>query len=394
MEKLLHYTWKHRMLPLGSLHTTDGREIEVIDPGLYNRTDSGPDFFNAKVKVDGILWAGNVEMHRRASDWYRHRHDSDPAYDNVVLHVVEQADMDVETSSGRTLTAVELSVPEQLRRNYEALLTSDRYPPCYSIIPTLASLKVHSWMSTLQTERLEQKTHAMEERVKVMNGSWEDGYFATLAHNFGFSINGEAFETWVRQMPMQAVAHHRDDLFQVEAMFLGQAGLLERVDKKYASEYKYLQAKFHLEPMDGSMWKYLRTRPQNFAHVRLMQLAKMYHERRTGLSELLACETIDDISKLYGIKGSKLDLLVINTAAPTIFAYGRSHGKEYLCDRAFDLWESLRPEDNRIIRMWKECGLEVKNAGDTQALIQLKNEYCDRKECIRCRFGHEYLSKK
>lgn len=392
MERLLHYTWKHHLFPLGTLRTTDGRSLEIIDTGLYNRTDGGPDFFNAKVKIDGMLWVGNVEMHLKASDWYRHRHDTDSAYDNVVLHVVEVADMEVETSAGRVLAAVEIPIPSELRDNYETLLGSDCYPPCYSIIPSLPSLKVHSWMSALQTERLEQKTCAMEERVKEMGGSWEDGYFVTLARNFGFSINGEAFETWVKNMPMQAVAHHRDDLFQVETMFLGQAGLLERVDDKYKSEYKYLQAKFHLEPMDGTMWKYLRTRPQNFAHVRLMELARMYHERRTGLSELLACKTIGDISELYGIKGTKLDLLVINTAVPTIFAYGRNHAKEYLCERAIGLWESLRPEDNRIIRMWKECGLDIKNAADTQALIQLKNEYCDKKECVRCRFGYEFLS--
>lgn len=392
MEKLLHYTWRHLRLPLGTLRTTEGQTVEIVDPGLYNRTDSGPDFFNAKVKIDGVMWAGNVELHQKASDWYRHHHDSDPAYDNVVLHVVENADMDVENSAGQKLTTVEIPVPSELRENYETLLNNDRYPPCYSIIPELEHLKVHSWLSALQTERLEHKTLAIEKRVADLNGSWEDAYFSTLARNFGFSINGDAFEEWLRHMPMHAVAHHRDDLFQVEAMFLGQAGLLNRVDGKYAIEYRYLQTKFHLEPMDGTMWKYLRTRPQNFAHVRLMQLARMYHERRTGLSELLACEDVNAISQLYGIKGLKLDLLIINTAVPMLFAYGRNHSKEFLCDRAFALWESLRPEANRIIRMWSECGLEASNAGDSQALIQLKNEYCDRKECVRCRFGYEFLS--
>ena len=297
-------------------------------------------------------------------------------------------------SNGKPLATVEVPIPSDLRENYEALLCTDQYPPCYSIIPQLPSLKVHSWLSALQTERLEQKTNAMVRRVKELDGSWEDGYFATLARNFGFSINGDAFDVWMRNMPMQAVAHHRDDLFQVETLFIGQAGLLDKVDERYAKEYRYLAAKFGLQPMDASVWKYLRTRPQNFAHVRLMQLAKMYHERRTGLSELLACEDVKAIGKLYGIKGTKLNLLIINTAIPTIFAYGRHHAKEQLCERAYNLLESLKPEENRIIRMWQDCGLEVTTAGDSQALIQLKKEYCDKKNCIRCRFGFEFLAKK
>lgn len=376
---------------MAALHTTDGREVEVIDPGLYNRSDAGPDFFNAKIKMEGMLWVGNVELHTKASDWYRHHHDTNAAYDNVILHVVEEADMDVETSQGKTLPAIVIPVPDCLKKNFKELLHTDRYPPCYKIIPSLPSLKTHSWLSALQTERLEQKTTAMVERVKAMGGSWEDGYFATLARNYGFGINGEAFDTWAKVMPMKAVAHHRDDLFQIETMFLGQAGLLEKADDKYRKEYEYLQRKFNLEPMNATQWRYLRTRPQNFPHIRLLQLAKMYYEHRTGLSELLACNDIKAIGELYGIKGAKLELLVINTAVPTIFAYGRHHAKEHLCERAYNLLELLKAENNNIVRMWAECGLEVNDAGGSQALIQLKKEYCDHKNCLRCRFGYEYL---
>jgi len=394
MEQLLHYTWKHRLFPLGTLRTTDGREVEVIDTGLHNRTDAGPDFFNAKAKIDGVLWVGNVEMHLKASDWYRHRHDSDPAYDNVVLHVVELADMDVETSQGVTIPTVEIPIPSQLRNEYEQLLNTDQYPPCYSIIPTLMPLKVHAWMSALQTERLEQKMAAMQKRVKAKNGSWEDGYFTTLARNFGFSLNGDNFEQWALMLPLNAASHHRDDLFQVEALFLGTAGLLNRVDEKYTKEYTYLCKKFNIAEVPTIHWKYLRTRPQNFPHVRIMQLARMYSERRTGLREMLDSTDIKALNNLFGLRKEILDLIIINTVIPTLFAYGRSHAKENLCERAFELLETLKPEGNHIVRMWKDCGLEVKNAGDSQALIQLKKEYCDHRECLRCRFGYEYLSKK
>ena len=392
MERLLHYTWRHKLLPLGKLTTTDGRMVEVIDPGLYNNSDAGPDFFNAKVKVDGILWVGNVEIHIKASDWYRHHHDKDSAYDSVILHVVQQADMEVKTSQGKTLTTLELPVAEELKQDYEGLIHSEKYPPCYKIIPRLPSLKVHSWLSSLQVERLQQKTSAIVERVQKTKGSWEAAYFVTLSRNFGFSINGDAFETWATMMPMNALAHHRDNLFQIESIFIGMAGLLDKVDPKYSQEFAYLQKKFGLTPMDNTQWRYLRTRPQNFPHVRIMQLAQMYHEQRTSLSQLLNCKNAKDISTLYNIKGAKLDLLIINTVVPTVFAYGRYHAKEEYEDRAFDLLEAVKAEDNNIVRMWQECGLDVHSAGDSQALIQLKKEYCDKKNCLRCRFGYEFLS--
>ncbi len=380
------------MLPLGQLQTTDGRTLEIISPGLYNHSNAGPDFFNAKVKIDGMLWAGNVEIHLKASDWYRHGHDHDPAYDNVILHVVEQADMDVQTVSGKVLPAVIVPIPQHLTHDYHELLHTDRYPPCYRIIPDLEALKVNSWLTALQMERLEQKTEAIAQRVQQLDGNWDDAYFFTLAHNFGFGINGQAFDAWASVMNLRYADKHRDQLFQIEALFVGQAGLLDKVEPRYAKEYAYLARKFSLTPMDAAQWRYLRTRPQNFPHARLLQLAAMYCQHRAGLSALLACDDIKSIGRLYGMKGAKLHLLIINTVVPAIFAYGRSHGNDALVDRAFALLEALPAEDNNIVRMWQECGLNVTTAGGSQALIQLKKQYCDRKDCLRCRFGYEFLT--
>ena len=430
MEKLLHYTWKHKLWPLRPLATTDGREVEVIDPGLYNRRDSGPDFFNAKVKIDGQLWVGNVELHTRSSDWYQHGHEQDDAYANVVLHVVELADREVTDKNGRQLPQIELPVLQQVRDNYAELLRTDQYPPCYRVIPSLSRLKVHAWMAALQTERLEQKTEAIARRAAHCNGSWEDALFITLARNYGFGVNTDAFETWAMQVPLAAVGKHRDDLFQVEAIFMGQAGLLdaEAISPRHrdqaladgyfarlSNEYRYLQHKFGMQPMDPAQWRFLRLRPQNFPHIRLSQLAQFYYDRRATLSALLECRTVADLQKLlqthatpywqthylFGAESTRnekhlskasLTLLVINTAIPMFFAMGRHRQKEEWCDRAFDLLDQLPPEQNHITRLWQECGLEVKSAGDSQALIQLKREYCDRRDCLRCRFGYEYLS--
>lgn len=430
-ELLLHYVWKHKLFPLSPLETTQHQNVEVIDPGLHNR-NAGPDFFNAKIKIDGTLWVGNVEIHDKASDWYTHGHDKDERYDNVILHICSTIDLEAKNSKGNLLTQMQLSVPKQIYLHYQELLSIDQYPPCYKIIQSLTKLTIHSWMSALQTERLSQKTEAIEERVRRCNGDWENAYFVTLARNYGFGINGDAFEQWAQKIPLHSVDHHRDNLFQIEAIFLGQAGLLElhtipeRYQKdalndgyfsKLRNEFLYLSHKFSLTPMDDKLWRFLRLRPQNFPHIRISQLANLYYLRHASLSQLLEATTVQEAKQVLStcvteywethytfgstsVKNEKhispfsLNLLIINTVVPILFAYGRHRGEEKYCDRAFDFLEELKAENNHIVRMWKLCGLEVENAGDSQALIQLKKEYCDKKECLRCRIGYEYLKRK
>jgi len=431
MEQLLHYVWKHKLFPLAELSTTDGQSVEVIDTGLCN-TDAGPDFFNAKVKIGETLWVGNVEIHCKASEWYIHGHDRDLRYDNVVLHVVSLADAEARTCSGRNISQTVLKVPNGVASNYEELLHEDKYPPCYRIIPDMPRLIKHSWMNALQTERLEQKTAAMAGRVALCGGSWEEAYFSTLARNYGFGVNGDAFSAWADGGWLSCVAHHRDNLFQVETLFMGQAGLLDAEsipeqhraaaakDEYFISmqaEYRYLAHKFALRPMDFHLWKFLRLRPQNFPHIRLSQLANLYCSRRASLGQLVECETIDAVRRLMWVAVTpywrthytfgqpsrasekalsplSVDLIIINTAVPTLFAYGRHRSSERLCHRAVEFLEQLKPERNSIVKMWKECGLKPQNASDSQALIQLKRQYCDRKDCLRCRFGYEYLKSK
>ena len=431
MEQLLHYTWKHKLYPLKELTTNDGQRVEIVDPGLHNR-NAGPDFFNAKIRIGSTMWVGNVEIHDKSSDWYQHGHDKDSRYDNVVLHVAAELDTEVMKSNGEYVPQLQLSVPDDVLTHYDELQKTDEYPPCYKVIPHLSALIIHSWMAALQTERLEQKTEAIRKRAELCNGSWEDAYFVTLARNYGFGINGEVFEQWAYNIPLNAVAHHRDDLFQIEAIFMGQAGLLE-LDSipeyyqkdalndgyfaKLRNEYQYLAHKFSMKPIGFKLWRFLRLRPQNFPHIRISQLANLYYQQKAGLSQLMECETLDELKNVlksqvtpywethytFGSTSPKnekhlsygsINLLMINTAIPMLFAYGRHTSKEVLCDKAFDFLEQLKAENNHIIRMWQQVGLPVKTAGDSQALIQLKKEYCDKKECLRCRFGYEYLRRK
>ena len=416
------------MFPLKPLQTDKGESVEVIDCGLSN-SNAGPDFFNAKVRIDGTVWVGNVEIHDNADDWYRHGHDKDRAYDNVVLHVVGKTGRDTMTSSGRMVPQMQLDVPQYIIDNYRKLLSTDHYPPCYTLIPNLDRITVSSWMSALQAERLERKTKDIMTRVERCNGSWEDALFVTMARNYGFGVNSDAFETWAYNLSLQSAAHHRDDLFQIEALFMGQAGLLnpETVPERYrkdaeaegymlklSNEYRFLAHKFGLNAMDASIWRFLRMRPQNFPHIRISQLANLYHSRRSDLSKLAECTDAEQVKSLLSTKvlpywethytfgstscktsktisASSLNLLVINTAVPMLFAYGRHRHDEAMCGRAVDILAELKPENNYITRAWQQCGLKVENAGDSQALIQLKNEYCDKRDCLRCRIGYKFL---
>ena len=421
MEQLLHYVWKHKIFPLKELKTTTGQQVEVIDTGLAN-TDAGPDFFNAKLKLDGVLWIGNIEIHERSSDWFKHGHHADAGYNSVILHIASEIDTEISRSNGERIPQIQLICPEAVRTNYKELLETDSYPPCYRIIPSLPPFTAHSWMTALQMERFEQKATLLNERLKRCQGNWEDAFFITLARNFGFGLNGDAFETWAHLLAFRAVDKHRNDLFQIEAIFFGQAGILEDSDGdgyylRLKKEYTYLQHKFGLIPMDASLWRFLRLRPANFPHIRIAQLACLYHRAYGLLSRIMETETLQGVRDIlkggtseywlthYTFGGSSpsrpktlsntsLDLLIINTVVTFLYAYGLHKGNRVLCARAGSFLEELKAENNYITRMWEQCGMKASNAADSQALIQLKKEYCDKKKCLYCRIGYEYLKRK
>ena len=431
MENLVRYVWKHRLFPLTPLQTTDGLPIEVIHPGMENRND-GPDFFNAKVKIGGTLWVGNVEIHGKASDWMLHGHDANKRYDSVVLHVAGIVDRDIKRTDGTPIPQLELPVPAHIQSNYDELRKTEHYPPCYRVIPELSTLTIHSFLSSLLYERLDQRTTQIAERYEAHDKNWDDALFATIARNFGFGSNGDAFEEWARHMPFRAVDKHADNLLQVEALFFGQAGLLEEesipayyrealADDTYFQalrrEYTFLSHKFGLHPMSHTAWRLLGMRPANFPHVRIAQLAKLYHERRISVSHLMNATNRAALSELLRVEATEywdthyvfastpstpikkritdnaITLLLINSVAPFYYSYGRRKDSEQHCEQAIALLEQLKAENNYIMRNWSDCGILVKNAADSQALIQLKKQYCDRKDCLRCRIGYEFLKK-
>ncbi len=426
MEKLLQHIWKHKILPLKPLHTTKGVEMEVVDAGLQN-PHAGPDFFNAKVRIGQTMWAGNVEIHLKSSDWYRHGHDRDDAYDNVILHVASVVDCPVTTASGKLLPQLQLDIPAKLYEGYEELIKTEEYPRCYRIIPSISTFIAHSWMDTMMCERLEERANTIMTWLQQWEGDWERVLFIALARSFGFGLNGDAFEAWAKLIPLDKIVKHRDELFQIEAIFLGTAGLLseetaDEYGQNLTKEYNYQRHMFALpEPMRKVQWKYLRLRPQNFPHIRLAELAWMYYNRKVSMSVLLDClkegdplkalydmldATTSDYWSTHIIIGKQIEkrklslskatkqLLIVNTVVPVLFTYANNRGDENLKEKLYDVMHNLPAENNRILRIWKECGLDVGTAADSQALIQLKRKYCDRSDCLRCQFGYEYLKER
>ena len=430
-ERLLHYTWQNRLFPAGTLTTTDGTPLEIITPGVHNR-DAGPDFVGSVARIGGVEFAGNVEIHTKSSDWNRHGHQNDAKYRNIVLHVVSEADTEVYDCCGRKLPQFVMRVPQYVEDNYSVLQSEEKFPPCWRNVPYTESVKVQNWLSAVHVQRLETKISRIFGCLDRCGHDWERVCFITVARNFGFGINGEAFEEWAYKIPLGAAAKHRDSIFQTEALFLGQAGLLQpdAVPVKYrekaeaeqwferlSKEYAFLSHKFSLTPMPVEHWKLLRTRPQNFPHIRLSQLANLYTRNAISLAALTSSGTLREVRRrmeteateywhthyLFGCEsphGDKalglrsLNLLVLNSVIPLLFAYGRYRGETDLEERSLQLFSSIPPEDNSITRTWRQLGIKALSAADSQALIHLKNNYCDRRDCLRCCFGHEYLKAK
>ena len=421
-EELLQYVWKHKRYNTAHLTTTDGIPIEVIDAGLHN-TDAGPDFFNAKVKIGDKTWAGNIEIHLRADDWEKHRHHTNKAYNSVILHVVETANKEIFNERGERIPQLQLVIPDHVRNNAAYLLHSDSRVACRHMLPLIPPLFINSFLSTLSLERLERKTSDIFTHLERFNHSWDETFYVMLSRNFGFGLNSDAFEQLALSLPFNYIQKHSNSLFQVEALLFGQAGLLEDNiphDKYYRllqHEYAFLKSKYVLKNIDGYLFKNMSVRPQAFPQVRLAQLAALLQKSGRLFSVVLEKEDYQALRlhfqaepsaywqthytlgkeskksiKLLG--DTSLNTLLINTVAPILFAYGKKMGSEKHCERAIHILESVKPESNSIVNEFRHAGINPKHAFDTQAIIQLRKEYCDKRKCLYCRIGHALLSRK
>jgi hypothetical protein len=415
-EEFLQYIWENRLFIFDNLKTKKGETLEIITVGKRN-TDSGPDFFNAKIKIDDTIWVGNIEIHKKASDWNVHNHRVDKAYDNVILHVVEIPDQAIFRSNDEEIPVFELKYPEFFKRNYQNLLDAKTWIACenqfYKIDPIILQLG----FNRLMIERLGNKTDDILIRLQQNNNDWNTTFYQILARMFGFKVNAIPFEILAKSLPLEVLAKHKSSLFQIEALLFGNSGLLNNqlLGDDYfinlRNEYSFLYKKYQLKGIESHLWKFMRLRPGNFPTVRISQFAALIYRSHGLFSKILEVEDLGELKKLFKVEASEywnehynfnkkstrnsvkelgetsVDMLIINVVIPFLFVYGEKQNKEYLKNRALEFLEQLPPEVNSIIEKWGKLGVNSRSAFESQALLQLKNKYCDQKKCLNCQIG-------
>lgn len=391
-EIVLHYIWEKCLWAGFEQKTTDGKLIEVLSVGEHNR-DAGPDYSHARVRIDGKEWVGNIEIHVNSSDWTKHRHHIDKAYDNVILHVVRTADKPVWNAKGELVPQCELqyaSDKDYLTDLFAAAQQMDSAAGrigCAQQLLHEPGLISEGWRKTLLYKRLECKRASIQRLLEITKGSWEHALYISLARNFGFHTNSVPFEELAISTPLSCLQKHRNSLFQLTAMLMGQSGL--PMEPEMQKEYTFLRTKFSLTPIDGSMWKHARMRPQNSPELRIRQFAQLMHQSENLLSKILDTDDLDQLADLFRVDKmgkDSIDILLINTVIPYKYAYAKHIHREM---DALSLMEKIAPENNTIIRQWRVLGQEVRNAADTQALLHLYQNYCQHHECINCEVGYK-----
>jgi hypothetical protein len=406
-EDLLHFVWQSKLLLGKTLTTVNNEPISIVHLGTHN-LHAGPDFFNAKVRIGDTLWAGNVEMHIRTSEWDNHNHQQDAAYNNVILHVVYVHDKNIKAANGEPVPTLELRnfIPASVLHRYASLQESKKNRiPCENILVQPSSLVLNGWLQRLLVERIEQKCDHIKQLLVQSHHHYEHAFYTLTARYFGMNINEQPFELLTRQLPLSLIGKHKSSLDDIMALVLGVSGLLpgmKELKPHLSARYEHLQQKYHLLPLNQKIWKFGRTRPGNFPTVRLMQFAALLYRSSHLLSKILECETIEQLSHLYDApieyNGQKIqlgkdavNLLLINSVLPFVFVYGTVQHREDLCNKTLNWYEQLPRENNAIIRLFNSLGLKSKNAADTQAFIQLKNEYCNTLNCLKCSIGYQSL---
>ena len=423
-EEFLHYLWKYNLYDPEKLVDNSGNIIRVIRPGEYNR-DAGPDFFNARISLDGTVWAGNIEIHIRSSHFDAHGHQNDKAFDNVILHVVAENDKKVFNTKGEEILTAAISFDPELYERYLSLINNPYIIACQDHIRGIDTILMRHWLNSLLIERLKSKSELISRINEDTGNDWEETFYRLLTRYFGFRINTEPFEMLASALPFRIIRKHSDNLFQIEAMLFGTAGMLEEglfkdalSDEYYRSlikEYKILSAKYSLKPIHGWLWKFSRLRPSNFPTVRISQLAAMLAVTGGLFSRVLESSRLIQLKDLFEVRASgywddhfifgkktrtigkntgsqAVSIFLINAVIPVVFVYGKSRGNNKICERALSFLGEMPAEENSILDEWKEAGIEAESAFFSQALIQLRNEYCKKRRCLDCRVGSKLIS--
>ena len=415
-EEFLYYIWENRLTDK-DLKTTEGETVDIVATGYHN-TDSGPDFMEARIQIGDKLWAGHVEIHVKTSDWNRHGHQLDKAYQNVILHVVYEDDIKV-----NDIPTLELKghFDESLFVQYQKLISSKNWIPCEKSIAKVPIFTRLSWLDRIVVERLESKSETVTKILEANQFDWEDALYKLLMRYFGLKVNNEAFEYLSNILPFKTLLKHADNLIQVEAMLMGCAGFFEDdFTEDYPlllkREFAVMKAKFNLLAMPAERWKFMRMRPSNFPTIRLAQMAQLIHKNGCLFSKIREAKNGDEVKALFDVAASEYwethyrfsvsteskpkhlgnataDVLIINAVTPLLFCYGKLHKDESVCDTAIQFLEDTEAEDNTVIRHYAQCGITAENAMQTQALLHLYSYFCKRKRCLECRIGNVLLHK-
>jgi len=420
-EEFLYYLWRYQLIN-HNLTTTTGEQIEIISPGERN-FDSGPDFFNAMIKIGNTKWAGNVEIHINSSDWYKHNHQNNPSYDNIILHVVLNNDKPVSRQNSEIIPTLELKnkFNPDIYRNYHVFLKSHNSIPCHNQLHNIKHFDKVGWLDRLMFERLEDKSEEIIKLLELSKNNLLQIFYQRLARSFGYSANAEAMEQLASYMPLKMITKHKDNLLQIESLLYGQSGLLPEIHQdEYTSELKkewdFLKRKYNLIPMKSSLWKFMRMRPVSFPTIRISQFANLIYKSEGLLNDILEASKLQFVISLLSVTASSywenhyqfnervvgktkklgsssINILLINTIIPFIFVYGQMKNDNGMQEKALNWLNQIKPEANSITREFKSMGIIVDNAVQSQALIQLKNNYCSKKRCLSCRFGHLLLNR-
>ena len=420
-EEFLSYLWQSRHLS-PDLKTESGDPLTILHPGDRNG-DGGPDFFNARLRIGNTIWAGNVEIHVRASHWFKHGHQLDHAYDNAILHVVYEADIPVHHPGGTPLQTLVLKnqFPGWIFDRYQQMMINHQWIPCFNQLVRITDHGFNLWAPSLSVERLVYKALNIKQLLENCRNDWEEAFYQHLAYTFGLKINSLPFELLAKSLPLKIVRKHCDHLFQLEALFFGQSGMLEKpfsdtYPKELSHEYLFLKKKYNLKPMPESAWKFLRLRPVNFPTLRISQWANFIASTRTRFFNILESGSFNEVIESLNICASTYwdthyvfekssssrkksigkyfdNLLIINGIVPFMFFYGLEKDQPFLREKALNFLEQVGGEHNAEIFHWAEAGLPAYNALQTQALLHLKRFYCEKKRCLDCRIGSVLLAK-
>ncbi|MBL7748341.1 MAG: DUF2851 family protein [Chitinophagaceae bacterium] len=416
-ERLLQFIWQFQYFNKQELFTTTGEPVQILFAGQYN-TNQGPDFSNAKIKIGHTTWAGTAELHIKTSDWQKHNHQHDSNYNNVILHIVWEDDG---AKNGLPVLELQGRVSKILLDRYEELMKATAFIPCEKSIQTVRDITWKSWKDRLLAERLLRKSALVETYLQQNNYHWEETFWWLLARNFGIKVNAEAFEEIARSITLNVLAKSKTQIHQLEALLLGQAGLLKgKFEEDYPvmlqKEYQFQKHKYGLKPCSSPVF-FLRMRPGSFPTIRLAQLAMLIHDSSHLFSKIKEAVSVKDVKSWFdvtandywhyhyrlddpsGYKKKKLgasmtDNIIINTIVPVLFAYGNYHNEDKYKENALQWLEETEAENNNITKGFQQLGVENKNAFDSQALIELKNEYCGKKRCLECGVGNAILSNK